>query len=364
MAKHKPFYSSDSILSAQDECVSSNLSKKLEPGQKPSDQDLAIAFSECQEKKASNALSIIKVKLAQLRLDKDAPEVDEKQLEIGTKEELEHTHNEDLARSIAKDHLIEHPDYYEKYPEFLETLQTREAQGKYLTASLDTKFVQNPEKQGKFASYFLLKGDEINGREWGVTSESIPKNINSFIGKPLVATGEKFVEDSPYGVNYLHPSISHFIGKAPELVAGLSPMNMDDIMSFQDRFRIGTIEDVFFDSDKNLWNAVVKLAQGVEASDLPPFCSPAIYQNNMAESEGNITQWTGLHLAALDQRPAYGNIALLNGTCSGTTGQCKTQFAGSANALKSDVMRIATMLSTENRSVDKVSIAKKKKRNY
>jgi len=296
------------MVSEQESCVQGILSKKLAPGETASKQDLAIAFSECKEKGASLAVQNIKLKLAN-----------------------------------AKVSTLKQP---------------------FLTASLDTDFIPDPQKQGKFASYFLLKGDEINGREWGVTSESIPQNIQSFIGRPLVATGERFTKDSPYGVQYLHPSISHFVARAPQLVAGLNPMNIDDILTFQERFKIGTIEEVFFDGNKHLWNAVVRLAAGVEASDLPPFCSPALYQMDMNESEGQITKWTGLHLAALDQRPAYGNIALLNGTCSGTTGSCKTQFAGNPNELKSDVMKIATMLSTENREVDKVVLAKKKKRNY
>ena len=292
-----------------DSCVSSILSKKLSPGDKPTDQDLAIAHSECKNKQASMALQNLKLKLANLR----------------------------IANLIKP---------------------------RYLTASLDENFVPDPEKQGKFASYFLLKGDEVNGREWGVTSSSIPANIKSFIGMPLVATGRKFVPDSPYGEQFLHPSISHFVGKAPELVAGLNPLDMGDIKTFQDKFRIGTIDDVFFNPNKGLWNASVKLAEGVEASDLPPFCSPAIYQLDMTEHEGSITQWTGLHLAALDQRPAYGNIALLNATCSGTSESCKMSFAGQENSLKSDLMKIATQLSTENREVDKVVIAKKKKNNY
>lgn len=294
------------MVSQEEGCVQGILSKKLGPGEKASDQDLAIAFSECRDKQASMALEILKIKLATMK--------------IPTK--------------------------------------TR-----YLTASLDTGFIADPKIAGDHASYFLLKGDEINGREWGVTSPSIPENIRTFIGMPLVATGEKFVKDSPYGVQYLHPSITHFMERSPELVAGLNPMNMNDILSFQDKFKIGTITDVFFNSEKNLWNAVVKLADGVEASDLPPFCSPALYQLDMTEKEGSLTKWTGLHLAALDQKPAYGNIALLNGTCHGTTGQCTTQFAGKTNAFKSEIMKIAAQLSTENRNVDKVVIAKKRKRN-
>lgn len=293
------------MVSKEESCVQSILSKKLSPGQNASEQDLAIAFSECREKQASMSLQNLKLKLAS-------------------------------AKVVS---ALKQP---------------------FLTASLDTNFVPDPEKQGKFASYFLLKGDEINGREWGVTSSSIPENILTFIGRPLVATGEKFIKDSPYGVQFLHPSISHFMQKAAELVAGLNPMNIDHILQFQDRFKIGTIDDVFFNSDKQLWNASVRLADGVEASDLPPFCSPALYQLDMTEHEGNITKWTGLHLAALDQRPAYGNIALLNGTCHGTSVECKTQFAGNENSLKSDIMRLASMLSTQNRNVDKVIVAKKK----
>lgn len=297
------------MVTKEEGCVQTILSKKLSPGETASKQDIAIAFSECREKQASMSLQNVTIKLATAKITT----------------------------------LLKQP---------------------FLTASLDNSFVPDPEKQGHFASYFLLKGDEINGREWGVTSPSIPANIQTFIGMPLVATSEKFVKDSPYGVQFLHPSITHFMQREPQLVAGLNPMNMNDILSFQDRFRIGTIDDVFFNSDKNLWNASVKLAEGVEYSDLPPFCSPALYQLDMTEPEGNITKWTGLHLAALDQRPAYGNIALLNGTCHGTGSSCKTQFAGDSDSLKSDVMKIAAQLSTENRNVDKVTIAKRKRKSY
>jgi len=300
------------VSSKQESCVQNILSKKLSPGQTASKQDLAITFSECRDKQASMSLQNLKLKLASAKIS----------------------------------NILRHP---------------------YLTASLNTEFVPDPIKQaeGNYASYFLLQGDTINGREWGVTSESIPANIQTFIGRPLVATGNKFVKDSPYGVQYLHPSITHFMQKSPELVAGLNPMNMNDILQFQDKFKIGTISDVFFDGTKNVWNSVVRLADGVEASDLPPFCSPALYQLDMTEREGSLTKWTGLHLAALDIRPAYGSIALLNGTCHGTTSTCTTQFAGNQNMLTSDIIKIAAQLSTQNRNVDKVIIAKKKnKKSY
>ena len=37
---------------------------------------------------------------------------DPKQLKIGTKVEMEHTSNKNVAEKIAKDHLREFPDYY------------------------------------------------------------------------------------------------------------------------------------------------------------------------------------------------------------------------------------------------------------
>lgn len=41
-------------------------------------------------------------------------EFDSKELELGIKVEMEHTEDESLAKSIAKDHLLEVSDYYTK----------------------------------------------------------------------------------------------------------------------------------------------------------------------------------------------------------------------------------------------------------
>jgi len=60
---------------------------------------------------------------------------------------------------------------------------------------------------------------------------------------------------------------------------------------------------------------------------LPPFCSPAIFQLDPMEAEGNITKWEALHLAGLIEDPAYGaRIAILRGACMGTADQCSIQF--------------------------------------
>lgn len=44
----------------------------------------------------------------------DVSEIDPQELEMGTKEEMEHTKNQDLAREIAIDHLTEDPHYYSR----------------------------------------------------------------------------------------------------------------------------------------------------------------------------------------------------------------------------------------------------------
>jgi len=45
--------------------------------------------------------------------DKKCKEFDEGQLEKGIKIEMEHTNDENVAREIAKDHLVEDSKYYD-----------------------------------------------------------------------------------------------------------------------------------------------------------------------------------------------------------------------------------------------------------
>lgn len=43
---------------------------------------------------------------------KKSKDVDQKELEMGIKIEMEHTHDKETAKEIAIDHLTEIPDYY------------------------------------------------------------------------------------------------------------------------------------------------------------------------------------------------------------------------------------------------------------
>jgi hypothetical protein len=51
---------------------------------------------------------------------------DPQQLATGTKIEMEHTSNQKIAKEIAKDHLVEFPDYYTYLLEMEYRLKNRE----------------------------------------------------------------------------------------------------------------------------------------------------------------------------------------------------------------------------------------------
>ena len=177
--------------------------------------------------------------------------------------------------------------------------------GNFRTASLN-------EQSGKYAKYWLLNAKDTNGNGWGIASHTAKENMKKFIGRPLVVTASSWHGASEYGDEYEHPYL---------------PTNdISAILDHQEKFRVGSIVDVVEDSHGD-WFASVEMLPKFASSRLPPFCSPAIYQLDASEAEGQISKWEALHLAALTENPAYGaRIALLKGTCVGTGSECKVQF--------------------------------------
>ena len=167
-------------------------------------------------------------------------------------------------------------------------------------------------QSGKYAKYWLLNAKETNGNGWGIAAHTAKENMKKFIGRPLVVTAQSWHGASEYGDEYEHPYL---------------PTNdINAILNHQEKFRVGSIVDVFEDSHGD-WFASVEMLPKFASSRLPPFCSPAIYQLDASEAEGQISKWEALHLAALTENPAYGaRIALLKGTCVGTDNECKVQF--------------------------------------
>jgi len=167
-------------------------------------------------------------------------------------------------------------------------------------------------QSGKYAKYWLLNAKETNGNGWGIAAHTAKENMKKFIGRPLVVTAQSWHGASEYGDEYEHPYL---------------PTNdINAILNHQEKFRVGSIIDVFEDKHGD-WYASIEMLPKFANSRLPPFCSPAIYQLDASEAEGQISKWEALHLAALTENPAYGaRIALLKGTCVGTDNECKVQF--------------------------------------
>ena len=167
------------------------------------------------------------------------------------------------------------------------------------------------KQEGKYAKYWLLNAKQTNGNGWGVSPVSIAKNINKFIGRPFVVTAKQWVAESEYGDQFEHPY--------------LPTNNIDNIINHQEKFRVGSIVDVV-EKDGD-YHAVIEMNSKFANMMLPPFCSPAIFQNNPGEADGEIADWEALHLAGLMEDPAYGaRIALLKGSCMGTAEACSIQF--------------------------------------
>lgn len=195
------------------------------------------------------------------------------------------------------------------------------------TGSLQSEFTN--VAGDRYVSYFLLKGDMINLKGWGVTEDSIPKHIGSFKDMPFTITSNKFFPDSPYGELTDHPVTDHF-----RKLGITRPIERNDMIQqskFQEEFRVGNIDDVFKDVEGN-WMAFIKIKPQFASMQMPPLVSPAIFQLDRTEPAGHITNWLGMHLTGLDESPAYGNIALFKGSCDGTKGECMRKLSASMNS--------------------------------
>ena len=202
---------------------------------------------------------------------------------------------------------------------------------------------------GKYAKYWLLNAKQTNGNGWGVSQQSIAKNIYKFIGRPLVVTAKSWIANSEYGDAYEHPYL---------------PTNdINKVFEHQEKFRVGSIIDII-EKDGDYF-ANVELNQKFAHMILPPFCSPAIFQNNTSEPEGQISDWEALHLAALNEDPAYGSrIALLRGTCMGTQDQCTIQFKSAKQEAKMICTnklreRISTLTAAQRQTKERLGKLKK-----
>lgn len=245
--------------------------------------------------------------------------------------------------------------------------------GKLRTGSLVDDF--RTANDDRYVSYFLLNAD-VNLKEWGVTALSLPQHIGTFKNMPFVITKTKFFEASAYGEETDHPSTEHFarlgITRSPE------KNDMMQQAAFQEEFRVGNIEEIINTKDGD-YLAFIKIKPEFANYEMPPLVSPAIFQLNPMEPPNRITQWVGMHLAGLDEAPAYGNSAVFKGSCNGDKNTCLTQLSAKMpqlnvylppcamkkifNArLKVVMMKIAAMQSSDHPQIRIQNIHKKKKK--
>lgn len=173
-----------------------------------------------------------------------------------------------------------------------------------------TKFTN--ERGKLFVKAFLIDSS-VNLNQWAVTEESISRNINTFIGKPLVLTKD-----------FDHP--------------GTDQDTLKHWLKFQEDFRVGTIINISSKHNPNTgttaYHAVIEvtdsaLKDSLQNNDVPHYVSPAIAQPvqtaNLSPAEA-ISEWTGIHLAIVDE-PAYGvKKAAITETCGGDREGCLLQL--------------------------------------
>ena len=177
------------------------------------------------------------------------------------------------------------------------------------------------DKLGKetYIKAFLLD-DTINENFWHIPTAVMKKHASSFVGRPLI----------------YHPS-----GQHPDYIKEGVVYNpktfVDDILKFQNQFKVGDIiyvnqQHVKESPSKKAWYATIRVTnpdilQQIKSGNLSSFVSPQIYDINGSEPNQATTDFIPLHLAIVDE-PAYGSMARIKATCTGTGASC-------VNALKS-----------------------------
>lgn len=227
------------------------------------------------------------------------------------------------------------------------------------------------DEKEQYHAYFLIRGNKVNENDWGVVGKTIPEYIQTFEGRPFLITADEFIENSPYRNKWMHPNIRHFQSFKPEMVAGLDPDNFDDAISFQETWKVGNIPRVLYDAEDDYWKCLVRPDPKFEFREFPPFCSCAIFQEDMGEPQERITKWKGLHMAGLKDQPAFGDESIYQGTCHDDLDSCTLQFATPKSLFETTMLtsqtKIASMLSTDNPQVNVVPVEgekKKKKRKF
>ena len=173
--------------------------------------------------------------------------------------------------------------------------------------------------------------DTVNKNYWHIPTNVMKKYASSFIGRPFI----------------YHPSGNH-----PDYFkeGALHDSNQDtfiaDILSIQDRYKIGDIIDVTYEPikeqpDKKAWFSTIKISNKdvlsqIKSGAVSMYVSPQVYDLKGSGPNEQTTEFIPLHLAIVNE-PAYGSKARIRAQCNGTGPSC-------INALKSAAINFANAL--------------------
>lgn len=178
------------------------------------------------------------------------------------------------------------------------------------------------DDKGKFYVKAFLVDDTVNLNHWAITKDSIPKNINTFVGKPLILTEQFDHPEVPGGER-----LSHWLAS-------------------QESYRVGTIIDIVQKHNAATsgteYHAIIEvtndnLKQALKDNTVPLYVSPGIAEflnpaaAVAARSQGRqalelVDNWAGVHLAIVSE-PAFGiKKAVINETCGGDEQGCLLQL--------------------------------------
>ena len=173
-----------------------------------------------------------------------------------------------------------------------------------------------------FLKVFLLD-DSINAAKWRIKSDSIPKHIEKFVGRPFLLTKEHY-----HPLEFEHVPIDY----------NDVPATVSRLLAAQEQYRIGTIRKVERSLNPSqaaygaTWNAYVELTDpavvnAAKRGMLPRFVSASVFRLNPNECPQETTDYEPLHLASVDN-PAYGiHKAGVRGSCDGDLISCSLKLA-------------------------------------
>ena len=209
--------------------------------------------------------------------------------------------------------------------------------------------ITQDDANGYYLKVFLLD-DSINHAKWGIKTDSIPKHIQKFVGRPFILTKDHY---HPLEFDSLNIDYNDI------------PATVNRLLETQDKYKVGTIRKV----ERSInpaqaaygatWNAYVEITdptaiQAFKNGYTPRYVSASVFRLNQHESPQETTDFEPLHLAAVDN-PAYGiHKAGVRGTCNGNLTKCSKQLAQASvysSLTNSNTSERTVNLSTDNAEV-------------